>query len=120
MLDLAAPEVPAARAQLERLCAGRRVLEGARFEVHTDGRATYQLQAGRHELARVLQAVGLAAAVSVGSSLGLNWMVHRALLAGFSVGVAAVALGVARDRARLHFEARRLLRSLPGLLRRGQ
>jgi hypothetical protein len=120
VLDLSARELDGARRRLTQAQARSSIARRGRFELHDDGRATYELPVVRVEIARVLQGVGVAAAVSVGTSLGLDWMIHQALPAGFLVGAVVTALGISRDRMRLHSEARALLRSLPALVRRGE
>lgn len=58
------------------------------------------------ELARVAQAAVLGAAVSVGTSLGLNWMIHQALPAGALVGLGYAIWAIRRDRRRSRAQRR--------------
>lgn len=90
-----------------------------RVTLHSDGRATYALQLGGAERARVAQSAGLAALVSAVSTLLWSWQVYTALPVGGAVGLAwAIARLVGdRRRARRHLQA--LLRSLPLLVDAG-
>jgi hypothetical protein len=121
VLDLAAGDLPAARTALARAAAaGPLGRLGGRLELHTDGRASYDFPVGWAELARVLQSAGLAAATSAGASLGLGWMVHQAIPLGFALGVGWAVTTIARDRLRLHRNARALFQRLPRLLDAGR
>src|SRR5579862_8890792 len=55
---------------------------GGRIELHADGRASFALDVGWMEMARVAQAVGVAAALSVSSFVLWSWMFYRALPLG--------------------------------------
>ena len=118
VLELAAGDVPAARRVLEDLRrAGPRGLAAGEVALHTDGRATYALDARWLEVARVLQAVGLATCVSVTTSLAFGWDCYSALGTGASLGVSWSVALIVRDRRRLHREVRSLLGALPDLVR---
>jgi hypothetical protein len=111
LLDVGAKELPRVRARLDEAQRPREMAR-ARIVVHDDGRATYEVPTFTWELARVAQAVGVATCVSVGTSLGLAWMIQRALPAGFLVGAGWAAFTIFLDRKRLHAIARPFLRSL--------
>ncbi|HZS40112.1 MAG TPA: hypothetical protein VFF06_24950 [Polyangia bacterium] len=140
VLDVAAAQLPAARDALARAVAtgalgpgysaaldGEAVVfaggargdrpSGGRFELFSDGRASYSLAVGWTEFARVAQAVGVAAALSVSSVIWWSWMFHRALPFGAAGGLAWAAARIALDRRRMRRDARALLRSLPLLLK---
>jgi hypothetical protein len=100
ILDVKASELPAVRA---RVPAG--------YTIHDDGRASYELPTTLREIARVAQAVGVAACVSAGGSFAFEWPVQVALPVGFVVGLGFAAWSITLDRARLHRAARALLRA---------
>lgn len=121
VLDIAIGDLPAARSALAGAVAGGRLGRlGGRLELHADGCASYDFPVTGAELARVLQAAGLAAAASAGASLGRGWMVHQAVGLGFALGLGWAAATIARDRWKLHRDARALLRRLPRLLDAGR
>jgi hypothetical protein len=88
-----------------------------RVELHADGRATFALDVGWMEAARVAQAVGVAAALSVSSFVLWSWMFHRALPLGAAGGALWAGLRIALDRARIRRRMRAVLGSLPLLLK---
>ena len=140
VLDVTGAELPAARQALARAIAQGAlgggysstldgdvvVLDGGaradgpsrgRVELSADGRASFSLDVGWMEVARVAQAVGVAAALRVSSFVLWSWMFHRALPFGAAGGVLWAGLRIALDRARLRRRMRNVLRSLPLLLK---
>ena len=111
-LHLSTAELEAARRTLaERQRASSR-WQRARFVLDDDGRASFVLPMARREIARVAEAVLVAAAVSVGGSLFWDWMFFVSLPIGAAAGVAFAAATVRRDHRRAAGEARALLRGL--------
>jgi len=122
LTDLASREVPRARALLDEARAKSPLVRRAGpIGLHDDGRVTYALATGWLEVARVLQAVGIATSVSVTTSLAWGWMFHQALAAGGLLGVAWATAFMVLDRRRVRREARSFVRALTALVRaRGQ
>jgi hypothetical protein len=87
-----------------------------RVELHADGRATFEVTLEWAERARVAQAAGLAALVSVTAALLFGWMFFLALPAGAVAGVVWAVLGMVGDRRRVERDLRALLRGLPLLV----
>ena len=111
VLEVSAAELPRLEALMrERPPSGR--LKRARMALHGDGRASYELPTLGREALCVVAAVLAGVVVSVGCSLGLGWLAIPSLPAGLAVGLTVGALCIARDRLRLHREARAYLRAL--------
>jgi hypothetical protein len=133
VVDVGAKDLEAARMALARAVASgalgtgyavRREGDGVSFEgadggrimLAADGRASFEVGTRRAEIARIVEAVVAAAAVSATATLGWSLMVHQALLLGGAVGVGYAIARIVGDRRRRRRRIQSLLRSLPVLL----
>jgi hypothetical protein len=96
--------------------AGARGIDRGRVALTSDGRATWEASLGRSERLRVVEAVLLAAAVSVAATIGWSLMVHQALPLGGAVGVGYAIARIVGDRVRARRQLRNLVASLALLL----
>jgi hypothetical protein len=90
--------------------------DGGRIDVTADGRVTWELSLRRLEQLRVVEAVVLAAAVSVAATLGWSLIVYAALGTGALFGVGYAVARIANDRATVRRRVRALVASLPVLV----
>jgi hypothetical protein len=118
VMDLGSGDLPRARALLDEARARSPLARRpGTLVLRDDGRLSFALATGVLEVARVLQAIGIATSVSVTTSLAWGWMFHQALGAGGAIGVAWATAFMILDRRRLRREVRMLGRSLAGLVR---
>lgn len=134
VVDVAKQDLDGARAALARAIAsgalgpGRTVrrdgdgcaFDGGRLDVTSDGRVTWELSLRRLEQLRVVEAVVLAAAVSVAATLGWSLIVYAALATGALFGVVYAVARIANDRAAVRRRMRALVASLPVLVDAGR
>ena len=90
--------------------------DGGRIDVGSDGRVTFELSLAASERRRAVEAVLLAAAVSVTATLGWSLLVYASLGAGAVAGAAWAAARIAGDRARARRRVGALVASLPVLV----
>jgi len=130
VVEVAGKDLESARAALARAVAsgalgpGRTVrrdgngcaFDGGRIDVTGDGRVTWELSLRRLEQLRAVEAVVLAAAVSVAATLGWSLIVYAALGTGTLFGVGYAVARIANDRAAVRRRVRALVASLPVLV----
>lgn len=92
------------------------VFDGGRIDVAGDGRVTFALSTARLARLRAVEAVLLAATVSVAATLGWSLIVYAALGAGALAGAVYAAARIAGDRAAARRRVGALLASLPVLI----
>lgn len=134
VVEVAGKDLESARAALARAVAsgalgpGRTVrrdgdgcvFDDGRIDVTTDGRVTWQLSLRRLERLRAVEAVALAAAVSVAATLGWSAIVYASLGTGALFGVVYAVARIANDRATVRRRLRALVASLPVLVDAGR
>jgi hypothetical protein len=118
VMDLGSGDLPRARALVEEVRARSPLARRTgTLVLHDDGRLSFTFATGGLEVARVLQAVGIATSVSVTTSLAWGWMFHQALGAGGAIGLVWATAFMILDRRRIRRQVRALGRSLAGLVR---